>query len=306
MRTRPFPDFVIPGAMKSGTTSLARLLAALPDVTFARPKEPTLMMGAGYAAQNPAHVFPPPERLEETYARAFGRAGDDTLWGEASTAYFSDAQSPRMLAARNPEVKAVVLLRAPAARVRSAYHFSRGTLRESAPTLEAALEDEMAGGRDGYWPTLRHLDYSRYSRHLARWQAQLRPGHLHLLEFERFTREPLAALREVCAFLGVPEPDALPCAPSANATVAEVDGWRGAAMRGLYGRSPVKRVLKPLLPVGLRKGLKTGVQDMVARGAPPVPPPGPRARAILEAELSGVAAELEGGFGFRPMHWGAA
>lgn len=300
---RPFPDFVIPGAMKAGTTTMSEYLATLPQISFSVPKEPTLLMRHDYEQMPADLLVPPADAFEDVYLNCFRHARPNTLWGEGSTGYFADPTSPRLLAARNRNIKAIFLLRDPVDRTQSSFLYSRSTYREPAPTLDQAIREELSGMRDSYVPTLRHLYYSCYTTHLDNWRRHIGTEQMLLLEFEHFIRDPLEVLRRVCAFLRVEAPLNLPLVP-ANRTVSNGSRFNDAVMRLLYTSNPIKGALKPFLRPKFRSRLKHQVQDHLAdRSGPSRAPTSPYAQAAMDERFRDMRSTLRARFAFEPRYW---
>ena len=91
MKAPRLPDFIIVGALKSGTTTLFRWLATHPGTSL-KTKEPHFF--SGEAAWG---------RGIDWYRSLFEAAGDDVVTGEASATYTSMAAAP-IAAARIAEV----------------------------------------------------------------------------------------------------------------------------------------------------------------------------------------------------------
>src|SRR5262245_3229839 len=98
-REERFPDFIIAGAMKSGTTSLHQILASDPRIYI--PDEEIFFFDMDDLVQHPAFFYPTPDRwLTQSYqpdnprTRAwysgfFAPAREDQLIGEDSTTYLA-------------------------------------------------------------------------------------------------------------------------------------------------------------------------------------------------------------------------
>ncbi len=303
MRQRPFPDFVIAGAMKAGTTAIADILASLPQVSFSVPKEPTLLMRHAYKARNPEFYVPPDSELDAEYAKHFAQARAETLWGEGSVAYLADPDSPAIVTGRNRDVKVIFILRDPAARARSAYLYSRSTFDEPASTMEQAFHEENDGSRDDFWPTLRHLNYSDYPQHLRRWQQALKPGNMLIIEFESYVRAPNQSIEQICDFLGIDAPETLPAKERSNITVATDTPFKHQTMKLLHTRNGLKSLLKPMLPRRFRERLKLRIQDYIATGQGKAEPASAACNEIMAIRFSGMQNKLAEEFGFKPQYW---
>ena len=122
-----FPDFIVIGAGKSGTTTLHEWLNQQPEIHATPLKEPRYFSrdfhkGVGW------------------YAGLFAGAGADQLVGEASTNY-TDAEYAEVAAERMgdavPRARLVYLLRHPVDRLRSQYRHNWRRAVESQPLPEA-------------------------------------------------------------------------------------------------------------------------------------------------------------------------
>ena len=140
----PLPDFIIIGAMKCATSTLAAQLGLQDGVFITTPKEPN------FFSDDPVH-----DRGLGWYSSLFDAAASGDLKGEASTHYTKLATHPdaaaRMAAVlENPRL--VYLIRDPVARLVSHYmhEWSMGMIRGP---LDAALD---------HHPEL--VDYGLYAR----------------------------------------------------------------------------------------------------------------------------------------------
>jgi len=125
-----FPDFIIIGAMKSGTTTLFRWLEAHSQTALPQVKEPAFFCDDAKFEGGP-----------ERYCRLFPETG---LTGEASVAYSDPVVAP-LVAARIaqsvPNVRLIFLARDPVARMRSHYLHESLRGRERRSLTEAVRSD---------------------------------------------------------------------------------------------------------------------------------------------------------------------
>jgi hypothetical protein len=203
---RQLPQFIIPGAMKAGTTSLFEHLRGHPQLRASRDKE--------------VHYFDMKyDRGARWYASQFPRwarvKGVPSLGFEASPYYLFDPRVPRRVRELLPRVKIVVVLRDPVDRAFSHYQNNRRLGREPL-SFEEAIEAEpsrLAGEEQRLiddplatsWP---HKWYSYLSRglyrdQLLRWRAHFPTGQIHVIDAGRLFQCPGAVLAEVLEFLGV-------------------------------------------------------------------------------------------------------
>lgn len=191
------PDFLIIGAMKSGTTTLYQYLYRHPRIFRCRPKEPQ------YFSRDA--VF---ERGEQWYRALFAEAGSDQLCGEASTCYsrsprYSDA--PARIKAANPQVKLIYLMRHPVERAFSHYqHEMRWRIFKKQPVLsfEEAIEQE---------PEI--VDASYYMFQIERYLGHFDREQMLLLTLDEMRADCKAVLDRVQRFLGLTPIDLVGDAP---------------------------------------------------------------------------------------------
>ncbi len=175
-------NFMIIGAQKSGTTSLAAQLADHPQIGFSRIKEPGFFNSTADWEGN-----------LEGYHELF-EGGSGPLFGEASTMYTFLPEAPstcRRIHAYNPEMKLIYIMREPVARLISHYSHSVARGMEQRPPQEAVNEDP------------RYINNGRYAVQIRPYIELFGRENVLLLIFEEYIADPDHTLREVADFLGV-------------------------------------------------------------------------------------------------------
>lgn len=216
--TGRLPDFVIAGAMKSGTTSIRHLLAHHPDIFI--PDREIFFFDIDDIEQHPdffvyadrtwaAHDFEARQGdYLPWYASFFRDAHPHQLIGEDSTTYLASSRAPRRIADLLPDARIIVLLRDPASRTYSHYWHLVLTGRVT-HAFEACLQ---------YTPgTL--LQRSLYRSQIEAYRRYFPAERLHVILFEEFVRDTPRVMAELTAFLGVPSLD-----------LAALETHRGAAL----------------------------------------------------------------------------
>ena len=178
------PDFVVIGAMKSGTSSLYRWLGAQPDLALSPVKEP--------------HFFSRDEVWERGvgwYRTLFPQA-PGKLVGEASTTYTNPDQcmaAAARMARLVPEAKLIYVLRHPVERMRS--HYRHAILRgEERRPLDRILDD----------PGNRYLRRSLYHHCLAPYIEEFDRAQICVVRFEDLITDDAPAWFAVLDHLGLP------------------------------------------------------------------------------------------------------
>lgn len=180
------PTFLIIGAMRAGTTSLAAYLSAHPDVFIARQKE--------------VHFFDREfDRGVDWYREQFAEVRDEKAIGEATPAYLSNAEAPARIAALLPDARLIATLRDPVDRAYSHYCFMRGFGQETRSFAEAIEQD------DGTAPGLvgNYLSVGRYLPQLERVCSFFPRTSLHVFLFEDLRADAAGTFADVCRFIGV-------------------------------------------------------------------------------------------------------
>lgn len=225
------PDFVIIGAMRSGTTSLSRYLGAHPEVFVPQVKE--------------CHYFDRGHlRGTAWYAAFFEEAGEEQLAGEATPNYLYDPAVPGRMWRELPDARLIAVLRNPVDRAYSHYWHRRARNDETL-SFEAALDAEPERLASDDPATRAHHSYvSRglYVDQLERFLA-LYPRHsLMTLTFEHLRDDPVGSYGQVCAFLGI---DAESVPDIVGQRLNPHVEFRALALRNLAKRAPrlIARVL---------------------------------------------------------------
>ncbi|MEM8946034.1 MAG: sulfotransferase domain-containing protein [Planctomycetota bacterium] len=177
------PDFLIVGAMKSGTTTLYEHLDSNPNVFMSTPKEPN------YFSIDDIY-----EKGIHWYASLFASAKPDQVCGEASPSYsrfprFADTTT--RIAQTLPEVKIIYIMRHPVERFYSNYVF-----------------DRAYGHSDSIRETLRDRNYvlatSNYMLQIEKYLEHFSREQMLFLLLDDMHNSSRQVMSQVCDFLGVP------------------------------------------------------------------------------------------------------
>ena len=199
-----WPEFIVIGTPKSGTTSLYQYLVDHPDVCPPCTKEVLFYdRNAGRGMGYYRSFFPLRRR-------------DGTITGEASPYYFQHPLVAERVAATLPTVKCIVLLRDPVERAWSHYRHNVKAGREPCGFREALqLENERAQedrkkmlSDDVFFPggylQYSYVDGGMYAKHLVRWCKHFPLNtQLHVIESSELFANPLKVLNEVARFLEI-------------------------------------------------------------------------------------------------------
>jgi len=194
-RNTLYPNLIIAGTNKSGTTSLFRYLSAHPDVCASAIKEVRHFTGRA----NPLS----PECLQK-YAAQFSRCGDALLRLEASPDYLSGGRDvATAIHQLLPDVKLVFILREPAARLVSGYR--RRKSRDDAGLkdldLQGYLDRLTSQHEQGAMPgDIRSVCYAELLRD---WLAVFPSQQVTVRFFDDLQRDSREFVKEICKFAGI-------------------------------------------------------------------------------------------------------
>lgn len=286
------PDFLIIGAAKAGTTSLASDLGRHPGIHMSHPKEPEFFgRDEKYA------------RGLEDYGRLFEDARADQLAGEASTLYTMRTwfpEVPERIHRALPGARLVYVVREPVARTHSFWLQQLKNQDNFGGDLHVPRNFEAAIERE---PAL--VETSDYRFQLLPYLERYDASQVHVMVFEEYTQDRPAALRALADFLGIdPAPFTTTTAVHENSTSAHFrDRAADRALSRIAG-SPAGTLARRMLPPTLRTVASSALRSAL-RKAPGMrertpPPPLAETRSALRERFAPSVEWLEAFLG-RPI-----
>jgi hypothetical protein len=215
-RASGFPNVVIGGVPKAGTSSLFRWLEDHPQVCASPIKETFYLVDPGHPLERSAAHFH--RDGLDGYARFFEHfdRSRHRVRLEGTTHYLYQETALEVLASLEPQPHVIFLLRKPSRRIYSSFQYSQQTLatlssrlsfREYVETIRrggTAFEENAVMRK--YAPIWRNeIRYSRYAEYLRKWRALFGPDRIHVLLFEDLVANPRGALRMLCRNLELDE-----------------------------------------------------------------------------------------------------
>jgi hypothetical protein len=262
------PNFLIIGAMKCATSTVATYLEAHPNVDIVQGGEP--------------RYFSSDENYEkgcEWYASLFDKFNGERVMGEGSNDYAAGAvypESAARIASDLPDVKLVFMVRHPLKRIVSAWAQYRADSDNFVPsTLDAAVRE-----RADYL-----IDQSLFWKNLQRYRALFDDSQIFVGFMEDLADDPESFWSSICTFLGV---DAVSPANTIHANPTSKRRVPSTTYSNLKGMS----ILKPLgylLPRGFKRYLRNDVFSHSVEHAAQF---SPSVKTALEAQLRGDAQAL--------------
>jgi hypothetical protein len=187
------PDFIVIGAAKCATTTLADYLARHPAICMSRPKEPEVF----------ARVRDIDERTQ--FETLFQHRKPGQRLGEASTIYtrfpnFPDV--PRRMHAIVPKVRLIYLMREPVERTFADYAMiQRYWMNTRAADAVTCTFEEALLSCDPLLASIRPT--SNYVMQIEQYLAFFPKEQMLFLLMDDLSENPVDTLAHVCAFLGV-------------------------------------------------------------------------------------------------------
>lgn len=197
------PNFFIVGAPKCGTTAWVEHLGAHHDIGFSNPKEPHY-----FNEDFPNFRW---AKSRDEYLDYFAAAQDCQVIGDASVQYLFSEVAAQKIAEFAPDAKIVIMLRAPAAFIKSYHNQLLMNCDETETDLQAAWD--MSGVRlpasiPDSCREPRFLDYKKvglFSEQVARYFAVFPQSQIKVVFMEDWVRDPRQLYRDLLDFLGLPD-----------------------------------------------------------------------------------------------------
>ena len=224
--TFTLPNFLIIGAVRSGSSALTSYLRKHPQVFMAERKE-LEFFDVNF------------DRGIQWYSRWFTDAANAAAVGEASPSYMYDEDAPRRIAEVVPEARLLAILRNPADRAYSHYWRVRARGRETLEFQDAIAAEpaRLASGDPTIQRRASYLDRGRYIHQLLRVCDHLPREHLHVVILEEFSAHPEAVYGELCRFLGIDDSFR---PPDLGRPVGRHKAYRSKALLRLNRRVPLR------------------------------------------------------------------
>lgn len=297
------PTFAVIGAARSGTTAITEALRRHPAAFVTTPKEPHYFAFAGQelAFRGPGDAeginlaaVTDTERYLALYDGSDGYVARGE--GSVSTLYYHQ-EATKAIAAVNPAMRLLVVLRDPVDRAFSSFQYQRMLGREPEPDFATALgleEERRAAG----WHHLWHYSaMSRYADALEAFTRTFGADQLCVLMYDDVTTDPSGALRRTYEHLGLdPGGAGVAGAPRVNSSGSARSKRTQAALNRMSGSPRLKSAGKRVVPFAVRERVRQWNQSetTVPRGA----------RDALAPRFVGDLARAEEILGRRLPAWG--
>ena len=234
-------DFMIIGAQKSGTTSLASQLSSHPEICFCKIKEPGYFHSTTDWRMNL-------EGYHQLYSPVEGQ-----ILGEASTMYTflpEFRNTYKKLYEYNPNLKFIYIMRHPVERIVS--HYTHRMLRNQVKEpLETAVFNDPS-----------YINRSRYGLQIQPYINHFGRENILLLIFEEYVSDQLMTLEKIADFLKIDAAplktvDTKPKHQSVGNTYLKYQSFRNLANADAF------KSVRGLIPVSLRKSIRQKLSNQI-------------------------------------------
>jgi hypothetical protein len=247
-----FPDFIVIGAARSGTTSLHHFLGQHPQIYMCPVKEPNFFAFDGELGElrgpHTAILAGHSVVEREAYLRLFDGVRDETAIGEVSPRYMIAEGCAERIYRQLPGMKLIAILRHPVERAWSGFVGHRKDGWESCSDFREAFRAEPARMAARQSLGL-HFSSGLYATQLRPYFDRFARDRIHVALYDDLCSDPAALLRGLFRFLEVDPGFAVDTSVRHNPS-GEI---RNPALRWSWQRSEhLRRTLRGWIPKGWR------------------------------------------------------
>ena len=240
-----FPNFIIIGAGKCGTTSIYSYLKQHPEIYLCSKKETFFFINS---IAREKHRKWGSVTTQEEYLALFTDAPDKCTVGEISTNYYAYPESAELIHNAIPNVKIIAILRDPAKRAFSAYQMFVRNGHEKRSFSEVIAAQNQ------------HITRGFYYQELLPFYKAFREENIKILLFDDLVKDSKSFLKDLFEFIGVN--------PEFSPDTSKRGREGGLPQNPLFHKlltkhNPVRAmaasVLKTVLPLEARQKLRTNL-----------------------------------------------
>src|SRR5215210_1024401 len=255
------PNFLIIGAMKSGTTALYYYLEQHPEIYMSPVKEPNF-----FSSQEQENAADAVTNIG-TYQHLFRGGSDKKAIGEASHSYLYDPGAAAEIRRYVPEAKLIAILRNPIDRAHSHFLHMVRSGTEPLDDFAQALQEEVGIHKERTFQD--YIGRGLYYDQLKRYFGTFPREQVRVYLYEDLSDAPISTVQDAFRFLKVDHsfvPDvSLRRNVSGQPKYKTLDGL-------LRSQSRIKHAAKIYLPARMRWRLSKAFDDLKTRNLVEPPP----------------------------------
>ena len=242
------PNFFVPGAAKSGTTSLHELLDTHPDISMSKEKEPVYWNNK---------LFNEFENLEiSRYLNLFEQ--EVKIKGESTTSYmYYDNFIKNVKDNFHQPPKFIFILRNPIDRYISHYNWLKGLGKEKR-RIDKIIEEERYLDFKEYndYPK-QYYQFGLYYKWISRFIENFGKENIKIVTFEKLISERLNILNSCYEFLGVSKMDSVNFIKSNKTNKVIFPSMYHFLRKSSIGKMKYTSISKYFLPKKIRTKIKS-------------------------------------------------
>ena len=242
------PNFFIPGAAKSGTTSLHELLDTHPDISMSKEKEPVYWNNK---------LFNEFENLEiSRYLNLFEQ--QVKIKGESTTSYmYYDNFIKNVKDNFHQPPKFIFILRNPIDRYISHYNWLKGLGKEKRRIDKIIEEERYLDFKEYYDYPKQYYQFGLYYKWISRFIENFGKENIKIVTFEKLISERLNILNSCYEFLGVSKMDSVNFIKSNKTNKVIFPSMYHFLRKSSIGKMKYTSISKYFLPKKIRMKIKS-------------------------------------------------
>lgn len=294
------PDFLIPGAARSGTTALFEHLRKHPDVFMPDEKEPMFLslwnIGKRKEWQGGKLVDDWTIPDLQGYRELFQKAKKHQKWGEASVWYLYDYQTvirniQKLYGGKFTNLKIVIMLRNPVHRAWSHYLLKCLQMKEPCP-FEEVIQPVITRKRleRGLCYSYDYIGFGRYADQIQAWRDTF--PEIRIWIHEEFFADLPASMKKLADFLEIPMHPSLLVRRRVNPSGVLRNQFAKKAASWMYSPNLLKSGLKWIMPPYYRRAVKLRAMKQLLTREPLPERFGKELSTLYEKEIQAVETLL--------------
>jgi len=237
-----WPNFILGGAGKSGTTTLYVNLRSMPDI-FMPDKEPNFFNLNLESLSSEIY-----DQVEKKYLKNFEKVKNEKIIGEAS-GYIQARFAAKNIREKSPNAKILFTLRDPVERAFS--HYAQHIRKKSHASFYDEIQKELKYGQNPQDWGIR-LDIGMYYQNLKRFLDIFPQEQIKIIIFEEWIKDPKMAIEEIRKFLGLP-----PLINNFTLETANVFRQpKGETSKKIVESEITKKISRAIMPRSMRVSLR--------------------------------------------------
>lgn len=252
-----WPDFLVIGAAKAGTTALFKAIGLHPRIFSPKVKEPRFF---AFAESPPA--FKGPNGADNSrrvisstaaYLTLFADCPPANLSYEASNEYLANERASAMAARHVPSARLIVMLRHPVERAFSHFLHLKAEGLEPCRSFEEAWEACDQRIAAGWRPVYNYRDRGFYGAQLSRWMESFPQEQFMVLFYEDWRDRPAEVLERVWQHIGL-DPVESPVITKENVSSRQ-PRWPWLHRHMVDLENPIRLLAQRTLPLWVRDAI---------------------------------------------------